>query len=376
MARLAEYVKNNGLFSSCQIEELIANRTIRGNTPIEKNQLQPASLDLRLGATAYRVRASFLPGQGALVKDKINNLCLHEMHLTNGAVLEVGCVYIIPIMEFFELPSEIAASANPKSSTGRLNVFTRLIADNCRAFDILPAGYHGHVYLEVSPRSFPILLYQGSRLNQIRFHQGNYQLTDKELISIHKKNRIVDTEYAWFNKGIHISVDLSGTWSDIYHDALVGYRAKRYTHLIDIDKVNTLSIPDFWDPIKLGADANTLTLDPGEFYILASIEGVRIPPTCAAELIPFDQHMGEFRVHYAGFFDPGFGYTKTGQCITGARAVLEVSSREVPFILEHRQTIGRLVFNRLQKTPHYLYGGEIGSSYQCQGLKLSKHFRS
>jgi dCTP deaminase len=331
-------------------------------------QIQPASLDLRLGDIAYRVRASFLPGRGATVADRIDDLKLHEITLGDGAVLETGAVYIVPVMESLALPADIAASANPKSSTGRLDVFTRVIADDTRGFDRIEAGYHGPLYAEISPRTFPVLVREGSRLSQIRFRHGHPQMDAEELLALHETERLVDEENADVSEGVGLGVDLLGFGAD----GLVGYRAKRHTGLIDVDRRASYDVGEFWEPIAARRD-ESLILDPGEFYILASKQAVQVPPDYAAEMVPFDPLVGEFRVHYAGFFDPGFGYAGAGG--QGARAVLEVRSREVPFILEHGQLVGRLVYERMVSRPDQLYGQGIGSNYQAQNLKLSKHFR-
>jgi dCTP deaminase len=334
-------------------------------------QIQPASLDLRLGEVAYRVRASFLPGPQTTVAERIDELKLHEIALGDGAVLETGCVYIVPMLESLALPHGIAAAANPKSSTGRLDVFTRVIADATRGFDRIKSGYHGPLYAEISPRTFPVLVREGSRLSQIRFRHGNALLDGEALRALHGRERLVDDPDADVGEGIAISVDLSGVHSGPA-TGIVGYRAKRHTGLIDVERRAGYDIADFWEPISARRDRN-LILDPDEFYILASKEAVQVPPDYAAEMVPFDPLVGEFRVHYAGFFDPGFGYAGEGG--RGARAVLEVRSREVPFILEHGQIVGRLVYEKMLERPKALYGERIGSNYQAQGLKLSKHFR-
>jgi dCTP deaminase len=339
--------------------------------PFANDQIQPASLDLRLGAIAYRVRASFLPGPGTAVVRRIAELKLHEFALTDGAVLETGCVYIVPLIERLALPADVAAATNPKSSTGRLDVFTRVIADETRGFDRVEPGYHGPLYAEISPKTFPVLVREGSRLSQIRFRHGDAVLDGEALRALHARERLVDRAEAVLGEGVAVSVDLSGggVRSD---EGIVGYRAKRHTAVIEVERRDAYDVADFWEPIAARAD-RSLILDPDEFYILASTEAVQVPPDYAAEMVPFDPLVGEFRVHYAGFFDPGFGYAGAGGL--GARAVLEVRSREVPFILEHGQVVGRLVYERMLARPDRLYGSGIGSNYQAQGLKLSKHFR-
>jgi dCTP deaminase len=358
-----------GILPDRMIAALARAGAILSDEPFVPDQIQPASLDLRLGSVAYRVRASFLPGPRATVAERIDELKLHEIELGDGAVLETGCVYIVPLIESLALPEDVAAAANPKSSTGRLDVFTRVIADEMRGFDRIRAGYHGPLYAEISPRTFPILVREGSRLSQIRFRRGHALLDAEALAALHARERLVDAEDADFAGGISIGVDLRGTQPL----ALVGYRAKRHTGLIDVERRAGYATAEFWEPILARAD-ESLILDPDEFYILASREAVQVPPDYAAEMVPFDPLVGEFRVHYAGFFDPGFGYEGAGG--RGARAVLEVRSRDVPFIIEHGQIVGRLVYEKMIARPDALYGSGIGSNYQAQGLKLSKHFKA
>ena len=358
---------DKGILPDRMIAALAEAGGIIAGAEFADDQIQPASLDLRLGEIAYRVRASFLPGPGATVAERIDDLKLHEITLGDGAVLETGCVYIVPLQESMALPSDIAAAANPKSSTGRLDVFTRVIADQTRGFDRIEAGYHGPLYAEISPRTFPVLVREGSRLSQIRFRRGRAELNPEALVALHAGERLVDDEQADVREGVSVGVDLAG------FEGRIGYRAKRHTGLIDVDRRANYEVADFWEAIAARREEN-LVLDPDEFYILASKEAVQVPPDYAAEMVPFDPLVGEFRVHYAGFFDPGFGYAGAGG--RGARAVLEVRSREVPFILEHGQTVGRLVYEKMLARPDRLYGQGIGSNYQAQSLKLSKHFRA
>jgi dCTP deaminase len=358
---------DNGILPDRMIAALADDGRIRTTLPFAPGQIQPASLDLRLGAIAYRVRASFLPGPGTAVARRIAELKLHEFALSGGAVLETGCVYIVPLIEALALPEDIAAATNPKSSTGRLDVFTRVIADETRGFDRVAPGYHGPLYAEISPKTFPVLVREGSRLSQLRLRRGDAILNAEALRSLHARERLVDRAEAVMGEAVAVSVDLSGSAAGI-----VGYRAKRHTAVIDIECRDAYEVADFWEPIAARAD-QSLILDPDEFYILASTEAVQVPPDYAAEMVPFDPLVGEFRVHYAGFFDPGFGYAGAGG--RGSRAVLEVRSREVPFILEHGQIVGRLVYEKMLTRPDQLYGSGIGSNYQAQGLKLSKHFR-
>jgi dCTP deaminase len=357
-----------GILPDREIAALFQSGALKSGRALDADQIQPASLDLRLGATAYRVRASFLPGRDHKVQSKLERLKLHEIDLSAGAVLETGCVYIVPLLEALALPAAIAASANPKSSTGRLDIFTRVMTDHGQEFDKIPAGYTGPLYLEVSPRTFPIVVRTGSRLSQIRFRTGSAQLDEAALLDLHERETLVASEVPNIsNGGIALSIDLKGTGGGV-----IGYRGKHHTGVVDVDKRGAQDAADFWEPLT-DRGQGELILDPDEFYILVSREAVHVPPDYAAEMTPFDPLVGEFRVHYAGFFDPGFGHSQAGG--TGSRAVLEVRSHEVPFILEHGQTVGRLVYEHMQGRPDALYGADLKSNYQAQGLKLSKHFR-
>ena len=353
-----------GVLPSQDLERMIAEGAIALDAPPAVDQVQPASLDLRLGARAYRVRASFLPGEGRTVRERISAFSMHEVPLGPGAVLEKGCVYLVPLMEALALPGDVSAVANAKSSTGRLDLFTRLITDGGTEFDRIDAGYKGPLWAEISPRSFSVLVRPGMRLNQIRFRRGQAAFSDAELQALHDQVGLVDGA-AHIDQGLGFSVDLrrSGT-------SLVGYRAKPHTGLIDLDRIGQYTVGDFWEEVH-SADGRII-LDPGAFYILVSREAVHVPPDCAAEMAPYLAMVGEFRVHYAGFFDPGFGHAAAGG--KGARGVLEVRCHEAPFALEHGQIVGRLVYERMAATPRKLYGSDLKSNYQGQGLKLSKHF--
>jgi len=355
-----------GILPVQAIRTLIEAGHIKLGQPLLDNQLQPASLDLRLGAQAFRIRASFLPGPDAPVAAKLAELRLHTIDLTRSAVLETGCVYLVPLMEGMALPKGLSAATNPKSSTGRLDVFTRVIADRVSSFDLVPAGYHGPLYAEICPQTFPIVVRQGSRLSQIRFRVGAQHDDDFTLLQLQRRERLVSSDQPDIAGGIALSVDLAGD-----RHGLVGYRAKRHTGLVDVDAPGSCAALDYWEPIRAGT--RRLILDPDQFYILASKEAVHVPPTHAAEMVPFNPLVGEFRVHYAGFFDPGFGHAAAGG--SGAKAVLEVRSHKVPFILEDGQIVGRLIYERMAEIPEVLYGTGLKSHYQGQGLKLSKHFK-
>ncbi len=353
---------NPGVLPDRAITAMIASGRITATRAIPEGQVQPASLDLRLGSKAYRVRASFLTGTGKSVADRLPEFTMHEMDLTNGAVLEKGCVYVIPLMEGLALPEDITAVCNAKSSTGRVDCLTRVIADGGVEFDRIPAGYQGPLYAEICPRSFSVKIEPGLRLNQIRFRRGHAVLSDDALRARHAQTPLVD-QTPLIDDGLGFSVDLSPTGT-----TLVGYRAKPHTGVIDLTEIGAHDAADFWE--ELHTDQGRIILDPGAFYILVSREAVTIPPDCAAEMAPYLAMVGEFRVHYAGFFDPGFGHG------IPARGVLEVRCHEAPFVLEHGQTVGRLVYETMADAPAQLYGTDIASNYQGQGLKLSKHFKA
>lgn len=354
-----------GVLPAQALRQLIDQGVICADPAITEGQIQPASLDLRLGTVAYRVRASFLAGQGRSVAERISEFEMHRVDLTAGAVLEKGCVYLIPLMERLALPKGVTAVANAKSSTGRLDLLTRTITDGGVEFDRIPEGYHGPLYAEVCPRSFSVLARSGQRLNQIRFRQGQAVLSDADLAALHVQERLVDGP-AVISEGLGFSVDLQPAESD-----LVGYRAKPHTGVIDLDRIGHYPAAEFWEEIR--TRDGRIILDPGAFYILVSREAVTIPPDYAAEMAPYLAMVGEFRVHYAGFFDPGFGHSEAGGA--GSRGVLEVRCHEAPFVLEHGQVVGRLVYERMSARPETLYGAGIASNYQGQGLKLAKHFR-
>jgi dCTP deaminase len=365
-----------GIQPDTVIEQCFASGILNTLSPLSEGQIQPASLDLRLGAKAYRVRASFLTGREHTVCDRLTDRALHVIDLTQGAVLETGCVYIAEIQESVSLPANVSAATNPKSSTGRIDVFTRVITDRGVEFDTIEAGYDGPLYLEISPRTFPVLVRMGSRLSQLRLRSGRVRLSDAEVLELHQRTTLVSGDEPRLEGGVGLSVDLSGfsgfDSQGVHSQKLIGYRAKNFTGLIDVDKPASCRVQDYWEPI-FADESRSLILDPGHFYILASREAVHVPPETAAEMMPFDALVGEFRVHYAGFFDPGFGHSAIGGA--GARAVLEVRSRDVPFFLEHGQSVGRLVYERMSAPASQLYGQIAGSNYQAQGLKLSKHFK-
>jgi len=329
-----------------QIRDCVDDGIITFQTPLDGDQIQPASMDLRLGRTAYRLRASFLPGQGVTVQSRLAApLVMHQIDLSPGAVLETGCIYLVPLQETVNLPNDICARTNPKSSTGRIDVFTRVITDGASAFDTIAPGYEGALWLEISPRTFSVLVRPGDRLAQIRLRRDG----DAPMARV-------------ATRSLDVSLALAA-------DTLVGYRAKRHAGVLDLRAIGGHDPRDYWE--ALCPRNGQLILDPGEFYILASKEAICIPPGEAAEMAPIAPEIGEFRVHYAGFFDPGFGYDGAGGA--GAKAVLEVRGRDVPFILEDGQTVAKLVFEPMSQNPSALYGS-TGSNYQGQGLKLSKLF--
>jgi dCTP deaminase len=347
------------------LRTLIAQGAIAADIPVTPEQVQPASLDLRLGTVAYRVRASFLVGKGQRLDARLPEFEMHRMDLSAGAVLEKNCVYLVPLMERLALPAGITAVANAKSSTGRLDLLTRVVTDGGVEFDRIPDGYCGPLYAEICPRSFSVLVRPGMRLNQIRFRAGQAVLSDAELARLHAEEPLVNGT-PLIDGGLGFSVDLRPEGGD-----LLGYRAKPHTGVIDLDRIAHYPASEFWEEIR--SREGRVILDPGAFYILVSREAVTIPPDHAAEMAPYLAMVGEFRVHYAGFFDPGFGHGAAGGI--GSRGVLEVRCHEAPFVLEHAQVVGRLVYERMAAAPEHLYGAGIASSYQGQGLKLAKHFR-
>ena len=373
-----------GVLSSQEILELIHKNVINSENGIEKDLIQPASIDLRLGIKAWRVPASFLPGKGNKVSSRLKDLAMHEFSLIDGAVLECGCVYIVKLLENVSLTDNLTGIANPKSSTGRLDVFTRLIVDGAMEFEHIPAGYQGPLYAEISPRTFSVLVRTGSRLNQLRLRRGQSFTSDKEMEILQEHVGLVRNQdninlLDKIKNGVPLSVDLIG------ENGLIGYKARKHSMLIDIDKPNHYKRELFWEKITVedllyqGGDyknennQGSLILSPDAFYILASKEYVSVPSKYAAEMRAYDTKVGEFRAHYAGFFDPGFGLTELGASKT--KAVLEVRSHDVPFLIEQDQTVCRLVYEPMANVPSILYG-EAGSSnnYQAQGLKLAKHF--
>jgi len=362
-----------GILPSQKIRELIENGSVKASAPIKEEQIQPSSLDLRLGAIAYRVQSSFLPGPNSTVESKAKDLIMTELDLTRPTVLEKGCVYIIPLMENLFLSNNISAKANPKSSTGRLDIFTRMICDYGNEFERVPEDYKGKLFAEVVPRTFSVVLSEGVKLNQLRFVRGRPPSWDSRLEQLDKQETLVYAgedvpKNADIRKGLRISIDLQGD----RNNNIIGYRAKKNTPAIDLSKVQYYSPPDFWDAIPTPKNKN-LILSPDDFHILISKEKVRIPHDHAAEMVAYDPSIGEFRIHYAGFFDPGFGYGSSD--IKGSCAVLEVRSHEVPFLIEDGQIVGRLIYERLLGQPDKIYGVDIGSSYQSQGLTLSKQFK-
>jgi len=350
----------HGVLPSQALEAMLDRGEITVTAPLVDGQVQPASLDLRLGTVAYRVRASFLAGAGTPVADRLADFEMHRMSLDGGAVLEKGCVYLVPLMESLALPVGITAVANAKSSTGRLDLLTRVITDGGTEFDRIPEGYTGPLYAEICPRSFSVLVRPGMRLNQIRFRQGEAVLSDSAMAALHDQTPLVDGT-PLISEGLGFSVDLKPSTGD-----LVGYRAKPHTGVIDLDNIGHYTPRDYWEEVR--TSDGRIILDPGAFYILVSREAVTIPPQYAAEMAPYLAMVGEFRVHYAGFFDPGFGHG------VPARGVLEVRCHEAPFVLEHGQVVGRLVYEGMTEVPNVLYGADMKSNYQGQGLKLSKHF--
>lgn len=373
-----------GILPSQKIKEMLANGEIKEMLrPIDDDQVQPASIDLRLGDCAYPVDTSFLPGKGMRVLEKMKQLDNRfddfKIDLRNGAVLEKGRIYVIPLQEAINLRSEVAAFANPKSSTGRLDILTRLIADEATIFDQVREGYKGELYIEVAPRSFSVVVKTGTRLNQLRFRRTRGEeakpITAADWKQLLDGAQIVDSgdhekKLRSTKTGmLPFTVDLEGSGQE---NGLIGYRAKKHAKRIDLERRDYDPL-DFWEPIRFHK-TSSLILDPDEFYILMTKEAIAVPPEYAAEMLPYDTRAGEFRVHYAGFFDPGFGWNAKTNKAGSSRGVLEVRSHEVPFLLEHGQTVGWLRYERMAARPELLYGQDSNSNYQGQSLKLAKQF--
>lgn len=341
---------------------------------IPAGSVQPASVDLRLGEHAWALRCSFLPDSDSTVEEKIADLAFERIDLRDGAMFERDRPYLVPLVEQLRLPSGIRAKANPKSSTGRLDVFTRVLTDRSHRFDEIAAGYQGKLYLEVVPRTFAIRVKTGLALNQVRLMHADARLTDAELLALHARepllyvdSRPVPAAELSLAEGLFLSLDVSGS-----EDSIVGYRAKKNSLPIDLTAAGALSWRDYWEPVHPEHGAR-IVLEPEIFYLLLSAEGVSVPPAYAAEMLAYDPTAGELRTHYAGFFDPGFGYSVTGTP-HGSRAALEVRARDVSFMVEHRQPVCKLAFERMAEAPDVLYGEDVGSNYQGQTTMLGKHF--
>ncbi|HET6795256.1 MAG TPA: 2'-deoxycytidine 5'-triphosphate deaminase [Acidimicrobiales bacterium] len=336
---------------------------------------QPASLDLRLGETAYRMRCSFLPN-GEEVRHKMKQYVIDEVDLRReGAFLDVGRPYLIQLEESLNLPGFVAGKANPKSSTGRVDVFTRVITDGGNRFDEIPPGYSGPLWLEVVPLSFAVRVNQGLALNQLRLSIGRSLLTDEELRREHGETPLLYRDRAPLaadeldlSDGLFLSLDLRPEGS---RDGGPAYRARENAPPIDLSRERTAQPEEFWEQVSVDEPGRAILSRKG-FYLLMSREAVVIPPGLAAEMTAYDPTSGELRTHYAGFFDPGFGYDAAGD-VRGSRAALEVRVHDVPFLVEHGQPVCKLTFERMIEEPDVLYGAE-GSHYQGQTGSLGKHF--
>ncbi len=346
--------------SDREILGLVAEGHIRSRR-YKKFEVQPASLDLRLGSIAYRVRSSFLP-QGESVQTLLPEMTLYQIDLNSHPYIEPGAIYIIPLDESLSLPATVGGKANPKSSTGRIDVFTRVLTENGHRFDDVPYGYNGPLYLELFSRSFPLRISSGLCLSQLRLFSSREILSDEDLLLLHKKYSLYSDEAeGGLQDGLVLGVDLS-------EGDVVGYRARKNSGILDLSSLTPLSPEAFWEPIKTPS-GGALILEPEEFYLFASRSRLKIPKNFAAEMLEFDAQSGELRTHYAGFFDPGFGFSEEG-----AKAVLEVRPHDVPFRIVDGQRIFRLRYERMNCPPDKIYGQDIGSNYSAQGLKLSKYF--
>ncbi|MAD33121.1 MAG: 2'-deoxycytidine 5'-triphosphate deaminase [Planctomycetes bacterium] len=363
----------DGILVHQQIRALIEAGALASTPAIAPTQIQPASLDLRLSTRGFRVRSGFLP-ENCRVADRLEEMTLYPFDLTDGAVLEKGHCYIIPLLERIEKPLKHTVRANPKSSTGRLDLFTRVLADRCGRFETVPPGYTGPLYLEIVPRSFPVRVRTGLSLCQIRFSDGEASLTDDELRAEHERAPLLfddagqplPVEDLRLDNGLMMGI---ATRCDRDIRGPIGYVARRYTAVLDMSEEAGHDMDAYFQPIS-EPQRGQLIVEPEEFYIFASKERVRIPAHLAAEMVAYDVGIGELRTNYAGFFDNGFGGA------TGTRAVLEVRPHDVPFLLEDGQVFFKLDFFRTQEHPEVIYGDQrLSSHYQGQALKLSKHFR-
>lgn len=366
-------LSKEGVVPSQGLEEMIERGIILSEFAVEDGQIQPSSLDLRLGKVAYRVRAGFLP-VASTVENRVESLEMHRVDLTEGGVLERGAVYIIPLQESLNLPDDFSGVASPKSSTGRLDIFTRLLTDFSSSFDTVIAGYKGNLYLEVSPMTFSIIARAGDRLTQLRLKKGETFFKDSEIVDLNNAQPLVfnddlKAETPIIKNGVWLSVDLEGKDGS----NIVGYRARRHAPMIDLRKISHYNVEDFWEPIYK-PKSGCVVLNPEDFYIMASRERLYVPKEYSSEMMAYETSAGELRVHYAGFFDPGFGSSMDGNH-TGMTGVLEIRVHDVPFVIEHGQKICRMVYERLSEVPHKIYSQNIGSNYAVQGLKLAKQFK-
>ena len=366
--------REEGILPAQEIRELIGNGKIRSSLGISEDQVQPASIDLRLSDKAYRIKASFLPTGNSLIEPKIKQLSVEEVDLTRPALLERGNVYIAKATESLSLPHDLEAKANPKSTTGRLDVFTRLLTEGQQIFESVPKAYSGDLYVEIFPRTFSIIVQAGTKLNQLRFYRGDPKIDDEQVRKLAQKRPIVyeddgNAEKPVIRDGLRITIDLAGRAGDV-----VAYKGRKTDTPIDLSRAGAYNVEEFWDRFYSRDVRGGLVLNPGDFYLLASKERVGVPPDYAAEMESYDPSIGEFTVHYAGFFDPGFGFGQSGE-IKGTKAVLEVRAHEVPILLEDRREIGRLIYHKMADRPDKVYGSGIGSSYQQQQLALSKQFK-
>jgi len=354
---------------------------IHSESPVFQSQFQPVSLDLRLGPKAYRIQCSFLP-ENETVEDKLKEVKLYEFDLMGReGILEKGAIYLIPLLEELNFPASLFGLANPKSSTGRLDMFTRVIVDHGHRFDEIPPGYKGKLYLEVIPRSFPVKVKAGLSLNQLRVgHVSSETMNRKSLEPDYRKYPIlfnrqggeIPFEKVKVDSGLFVSVELAGEKKD----SIIAYKAKTNSSIIDLTKTDFYEPLDFWEPIYRPRN-NRLILEPECFYIMVSKEKICVWPHLLAEMVAYEPNSGELRTHYAGFFDPGFGWHDAESRVDlGTCAVMEVRPHDVPFMVEDGQTFCRLKFEKVIEPPTKVYGKNIQSHYHSQGLALSKYFKS
>ncbi len=368
--------RTEGVFAIQHLRRALGAGWIAAESEVPSANLQPASLDLRLGSAAMRLRCSFLPNNYSVAERAQELIDGEPIDLSGeGAILDKGRPYLVRLQESLDLPAGVRARANPKSSTGRADVFTRVITDAGHTFDDIRPGYRGELWLEVVPLSFAVRVREGLTLNQLRLSIGATRLSDDDVVALHHEvpllyrgGGVVNDKHFTVSNGLFLGLNLKGDRS-----GFVGYKARDTTPHLDLRQVGEADVNTYWERVNK-EQRDQIVLEPRRFYLLMSDEAVVIPASCAAEMTAYDPTSGELRTHYAGFFDPGFGYGRKGE-IEGSTAALEVRAHDVAFLIEHRQRVCKLTFEHMLDEPDTVYGEEISSNYQQQTSTLGKHFR-